>query len=484
MKAKFIDIDYKPLTKRGISLDTCKKYHYGTGTYQGEPVQVASYFDSSGLIAQHLRLPDKQFKWLGDAKKVSLFGQTVWPSGGKRIVITEGEIDALTISQAFNNRWPVVSVPNGVQSAVKYIKKELEYLESYHEIVLALDDDEPGQAVREEVSMLFTPGKLKVMTYDGLKDANELLQAKGSSVVCQAVFQAKPYRPDGIIPGTDLWEAIQAPLRAGFTVPYPDYQDKTKGVRKRELVLFTAGSGIGKSTFVNEIAYHLMMEHGQSLGIIALEEGVKRSAERYMSIHLNKPIHISREGVSEEELKAAYEATIANGKFWLYDHWGSTEIENLMGKIRYMAVGLGVDFVILDHISIVVSGMEEVGETERKTIDRLMTRLRQVVEETGIGILAVVHLKRPGQGASYNEGRQVSLSDLRGSGSLEQLSDIVVALERDQQGDSPNISQLRILKNRPIGICGEADALEYHQDTGRLLVSSGFKKESEEEPDF
>jgi twinkle protein len=99
-----------------------------------------------------------------------------------------------------------------------------------------------------------------------------------------------------------------------------------------------------------------------------------------------------------------------------------------------MATVCKVDFIVLDHISIVTSGIESSSEGERKDIDILMTRLRSLIEETGIGIVAIVHLKRV-NGKNFNEGAQVSLSDLRGSGSLEQLSDNVIALERNQQVD-------------------------------------------------
>jgi twinkle protein len=108
-----------------------------------------------------------------------------------------------------------------------------------------------------------------------------------------------------------------------------------------------------------------------------------------------------------------------------------------------------------------------------------MTKLRSLIEETGVMVLAVVHLKRPDKGKSYNEGRQVSLSDLRGSGALEQLSDAVVALERDQQadGEEAHLSHIRILKNRPLGITGEAGDCRYDQQTGRLYPCTPFEEE-------
>ena len=475
--------DLRPINKltRGIREETFSKFNYCYGTYRGATVHVAPFYFKGKLVAQKIRTKDKDFYWVGEAKNIELFGQHLWKNSGdyrKRIIITEGEIDCLSVSQAFSNKWPVVSIPSGAQSAAKYLKQQLEFLEGYEEIVLGFDNDEPGRKATEECCQLFSPGKVKVADWSPYKDANEMLQDGKAYEITQRVFDAKQYRPDGIVAAEDLWEVVNTPPEKGYDIQYPKLNGMLQGLRKGELVMFTAGSGIGKSTIVHEIGYYLKQQYGLKIGVIALEENVKRTIERYMSIYLEKPLHISREGFSEEDLKVAFD--VASQNLWLYDHWGSLETSRLLSKLRYMVKALGVDFIILDHISIVVSGLEDAGQDERKDIDRLMTNLRSLAEETNVGILGVVHLKRKEQGKSFNEGRQVSLSDLRGSGSLEQLSDAVVALERDQQGDSPNRSTIRVLKNRFTGVTGQADELDYSPTSGRLLAVSGFENEETE----
>ena len=471
--------EYVALKKRCLDAETCQKYGYTVGYYHGKPVHIAPYYDQKGqLCAQHLRGENKSFSWLGEAKGVQLFGQRLWRNnGGKMLVITEGEIDCLSVSQAQGNKWPVVSIPSGAQGAQKAIRDNLEFVESYDKVVLAFDNDEAGQKAAQECALLLSPGKARICTFP-LKDANDMLVAGQVREMIECLWNAQTWRPDGLISGEDLWDDLIKPPVEGYQTPFPELNTVTHGLRKGELTLFTAGSGIGKSTLVNEIGYKLMMEDQLTLGVIALEENRKRTAERYAGIYLNKPLHIDREGVTEEQLKEAYNNVLASGRFWLYDHFGSSDIDVLMSKIRYMAVAIGVDFIILDHISIIVSGLDEVEESERKLIDKLMTRLRSLIEETGIGVLAIVHLKRPDKGKSFNEGRQVSLTDLRGSGSLEQLSDTVIALERNQADEEEqNYAMLRVLKNRTVGIVGECGLVKYDPDTGRLYPASPFEED-------
>ena len=169
------------------------------------------------------------------------------------------------------------------------------------------------------------------------------------------------------------------------TVLYPFHglNLKTLGLRRGELVTITAGSGVGKTQICREIAYHLLREN-QTIGYIALEESTKRTALGLMGLDVNVPLHIDKEGIDENALKSAFDNTVGSGRVYLYDHFGSLATDNLLNKVRYLAKGCGVGFVILDHLSIVVSGVDD-GD-ERKAIDVIMTKLRSLCEETGIGI--------------------------------------------------------------------------------------------------
>ncbi len=477
-------------TKRGISTERFKQYSYGT---DANNVHTINHYNEAGeIVAQKFRHKDKTFAWKGNAKEAVPFGMNLWRSGGKKIYITEGEIDALSIAEANGGKYPVISINNGAQSAKKDLKKHIEFLNSYAEVVLCFDNDEPGHKATAEVAQLFPPGKVSTLNVAPYKDMNDVLTQIGKAGVQKYYYETSAYTPDGIVAGAtlDYDEVVSIDNSKCYMTPFEGLNKTLRGLRKGELVTFTAGSGMGKTTLVRECAYDLAVNQNLKIGWVALEENTQRSALGFMGIHLDTPLHLAeeREAVKDEELHKAFDEVIATDNIYFYDHWGSLDSDNLISKLRFLAVGVGVDFIFLDHISIVVSG-QEVGN-ERQAIDNLMTALRSLAEETQVGICIISHLRRPSGDRGFENGTEVTLSHLRGSGGIAQLSDAVVAMERDQQAavDS-TVGNIRILKNRYTGETGLSGKVKYYQDTGRLLnyefTEEGFEDETEDkEPDY
>jgi len=464
------DVEVSALPTRKLREDTCRKYGYGIGTYNGAPAQVAPYYNARGsLVAQKVRMPNKKFVTLGDFTSAALFGQNLWRNdGGKRLVVTEGEIDAMSVAQALNLTWPVVSVPSGAMGAAKAIAANLEFVNGFEEVVFMFDMDAPGQEAATACAALLSPGRAKIATLP-LKDANEMLKADRIKEINTAVWEARVVRPDGIVSGAELWEAVSKNLEVGIPYPWSALNEKLYGLRRGELVTLSAGTGVGKSAVCAELAYHLAMTHGLKVGYIALEESVASAALRFMSIHVDKPLHLPAHGVSDADKQKAFADTLGTGRVFFYDHFGSIDSPNLLNKMRYMVRALGCDFLVLDHLSIVVSGMELDGD-ERRMLDFTMTALVSLVQEVNCGMLLVSHLSRP-KGTAHEEGGQTSLSQLRGSAAIGQLSHAVIGLERNQQAETEearNTTFLRVLKNRYAGITGIGAALRYSRNTGRL----------------
>ena len=457
---------------RRISEDTCRKFgvtvqYDATGTIDSH---FYPYKDiDNGEVKGHKKksVKNKAFSYSGSAENVGFFGQDTCRGSGKYITITEGELDCLAVSEMFSNKWDVVSLRSGAGGAVKEVKEQLEFLENYEKVVLCFDNDKAGQTAVDAVKDIFSPNKLKICKLPE-KDAGDMLQQNKIREFTKTWWDSKCYQPDGIVAGTDTWAAITGKMKVK-SIPYPwnGLNDYTKGFRPYELVTITSGSGMGKSQIVREMEHYLLNHTTDNIGVIALEEDISRTALGIMSIEADCPLHLEEE-IDEELVKPYWDKTLGTGRYYLFDHWGSTSEDNLLSRIRYMAKALDCKWIILDHLSIVVSSQES--DDERRAIDAIMTKLRSLVQELGVGLFLVSHLKRT-QGKPHEDGGRISLSELRGSQAIAQLSDMVIGLERNQQDEDEekrNTTTVRILKNRYVGLTGAACFLKYDRFTGRM----------------
>jgi len=459
----------KSIPDRGITQQTCEKF----GVTQDEGKHYYPYTDAgSNVVAVKVRnVSDKSFSIGGRFTEATLFGQHLFHGSGKYVTIYEGELDALAGYQLTGSQWPSVSIRNGAQAALKDCKAQYEWLNSFENIVICFDADEPGQKAAKEVAELFGQKAKIVKHKSGYKDACEYLQAGATKEFVNEWWKAETYIPDGIVNAADLWEEICKPEPvAEAQYPWKGLNKLLYGLRRAELITVTAGSGLGKSQFLREILYHLLKTTQWNIGGLFLEESTRKTARSIMSLHANKLLHLPDTPVTEQELKDAFDNTLGTHRIYLFDHFGSSDVDNISNRIRYMAKACDCKVIFLDHISIVVSGLDN-GD-ERKAIDSMMTKLRTLVQELEVTLICVSHLRRPQGNAGHEDGQAVSLSQLRGSGAIAQLSDAVITLERNSMAENESErhrTRVAVAKNRYNGYTGPACDLQYVKETGRMI---------------
>ena len=468
---------YGPLSDRGISENTAKKYgvkviHNRVG---GLAQHHYPYFINNELTATKIRyVKEKGFRWKGSSKDTQLFGQNLFKEGGKYITITEGECDAMAAYELFGSKgWPVISIKNGAQSAISDIKENLEYVESFDNIVICFDADKQGKESAQRVARILKPGKVRIYTLPtGYKDPNDMLKKNKHSEFTKCWWEAKVYTPTGIIRVSEKeQEFLKRDKRDNVPYPWEGLNKKLYGLRQGELVTLTGGTGLGKSSITRELEHWLVNTTNDNVGIIALEEDWKRTVDGILSIETNARLYIDqvRDTYSQEDLKGLYNKVFSNDNVFIHAHFGTNDIDAIFNKLRYLIIGCDCKWIVVDHLHMLVSSLIE-GD-ERRAIDNIMTRLRSLVEETGAGIILVSHLRRIEGNKGHENGIQVNLSHLRGSQAIAQLSDCVIALERNQQALDDlesRTTKLRVLKSRYTGDVGLATSLIYNTTTGRL----------------
>ena len=453
---------YRPFKDRGLTKETIERYKIHVGNENDNFLAKYPLFDAETGKHQgnKVRYKDKGFSVEGEFLGAGLFGKHAFPAGSaKAITVVEGQDDAAAAYQIMGSKYPVVSV-HSAATAEKDVRKDFEYLNSFDTIVFAFDADEPGKkAAKAAASAGFPLGKVKVLNLRKFKDANDYLLNGLSEEFTKEWWQAPTYKPDGLKLGSEMWSEIND-RKDSFTVQYPfkGLNDLTFGIRLSELVIVTADTGVGKTSILKHIEHDLLMnpeviEKGYGVGLLHLEEPNGDTALGLLSIHNGVPYHIPGVERVENDLRKAYDSVVNNDRLVLWDHFGSNSVDKVIDKVRHMAA-LGCKYIVLDHLSIIVS--DQSGD-ERKQLDEIATKLKTLTMELDIAVIAVIHTNRQGQ--------------IRGTAGVEQLANIVVRLERDKIDPSEwrrNITKITVEKNRFCGYTGPACYLWYNKDTARL----------------
>lgn len=482
---------YHELTDRKISLDTAKRYGVRS-VKEGSNTIIEHhypYYINNEEVSTKIRRANKTFNWIGSPKGTGLFGQQLAQAGGKFLTITEGECDAMAAYELLGSKWPVVSVKNGASGAVRDIQENLEFVESFDFVVLNFDNDKAGIDATKKVARILKPGKAKILKLpDEFKDPNEMLRLGHHKAYVSAWWAAKLYTPSGILNVSEERENYKKREKKE-AVPYPwqGLNDKLEGLRQKELITLTGGTGLGKSSVTRELQHWLITNTNDKVGIIALEEDWRRTVDGILSIEANARLHIEsvRSQFTDEEIdnffSILYDGHNRNRVF-VHAHLGMNDVDSIFSKLRFMAIGLECKWIIFDHLHMLLS-MTTDGD-ERRNIDAIMHNFRTLVEETGVGLILVSHLRRLDGNRGHENGIEVNLSHMRGSQSIAQLSDSVISLERNQQAEDPieaSTTRVRVLKSRYTGDTGVATYLFYDKDTGRL---SEISMESEDQEDL
>lgn len=462
--------------ERLISKAVCEFYGVKVSYNEDGDIDTHYYpYRAGDSVAYKVRKLPKTFTWVG--KSGGLFGQSLFQKGGKRVVITEGEIDALSVAQAYYSKYktvyPVVAVPSSTGTAQLLANRD--WLRSFKEIILCFDEDEAGRGAVDEAIKILGIDKVKI-TKLPVKDANEQLITNGGQQLLSCIYDAATWSPAGIIKKEALWNAL-ATYNEAVALPYPHclkgVNGKVKGARLGEIALFISGTGSGKSSIFREIMYDFVVHQNQKIGVISLEESPAETARKLSGLALSR--NPSNEEIALDELKVGFDKMFASDNVVLLDHQGAIKDASIIDQLEYMAL-VGCKYLFIDHITILVSEGAE-GLTGNEAIDKIMNDLLRLVKRHNIWIGLVSHLRKTQGGVSFESGKLPSIDDIRGSGSIKQVSFDIIAFARDLGADNEDVRntiKMSILKSRYTGLTGSVEGCRYDQKTGRLTELSAL----------
>ena len=475
-----------PITSRAISQEVVDFFDTKMSVDQnGKPASHYYAATRKGKIVAYkeriLNTEPKEFRWHGNKAGIELYGQSKF-SGGRTLVVCEGEIDTKSMAQAFQQYkgtiYPVVGLFSS--TGTDDFLNNRDWVNQFDEVVFMLDMDAAGEKATDICAKMVKAGKAKIAKLP-CNDVNETLKEHGHMALLRCVWNATSWNPSGIVVGEKIWDQFKERSLVE-SIPYPDCLSglnyKLKGIRHGEITLFTSGTGSGKSTVIKEIILDLLHKTDSKVGLVSLEESVGDTAEKFISMVLRKPTY-GDTPIPDDELRRGYDEVFGDERLVLLDHQGSVGDSSLIDKIEYMAL-MGCKYLVLDHITIAVSEGSG-GLSGNEAVDKMMSDLLKIVKRHNIWLGLISHLRKAPSGKegskSFEEGKLANIDDIKGSGSIKQISFDIIAFARNlvaEEESERNTIQFRVLKSRFTGLTGAAGSSVYDPQTTRLKSAAAY----------
>ena len=497
------------IPERGIRAETIK--HFGVRKMYSEvDQQVDGYFfpvtkkiqgtsKVTGFIKYNPNRSKKdgRFTTVGDVSvEHELLGQAQ-ATKGKKVFIVEGFFDLLSAFQSLNSCKPegyngipsVVSpalgigdINSGLTNSRQHVAANIEFINGYDDTIVCFDNDDNqevnvGQEGVQDLALVLKDFNNCVLP---VNDCNDMMLEQGEKELYFALLTAKTFEADNVVQGGIGLDEILTPLKKGIFIDVlPKTMGLLRGFREREMTIVLAPTGVGKTTVCKELGYALVKK-GCRVGHVFLEEDLKKTQQSYIALDNDTHLPKFRENpscIDKEKVQKSYDCLINTPNTMWMKHFGSLTPASLMAKFEWMAIK-GMQFIILDHISMVFSGSDS--GNERKEIDMLLTELAAFTTKTGVHPIIVSHIKRVNkQPKRDKEGNiifpywdEVDVTQARGSGAFEQLGWNIICVEPEILEDKTRGRiRTRIGKNREWGTLGIGDTLTMSKQTGRLQVA-------------
>ena len=443
------------------------------------------YSDKDGnIIASKVRdVASKGFHTTGNFEESWLFGQHIWREGGKYVTITEGELDAMAVAEMFDGKWPVVSIKTGSAGASKDIKANLEWLETFENIVICFDQDEAGKKAVDSILPLFSHNKAKIVDLP-MKDAGDMLKEKKIQEFVKCWWDARPYRPVGVVSFGDeeCWDAFVT-RGTEEIIPLPNAYGSLNammngGLASGEVTVIGALTSIGKTTMVFNLLYDMVLQSSKKIGAVFLESDLGETIEKIVSLHSGENISLVPHKNRDNSLyREYYDDFKDKSNVHILKHLGFSDVDALFSKMRWMAVGEDCDVIILDPLHACVRS------NENGQIDEFMDRCLKLAKETGVSIIIISHMRKP----AGKDPHDVNEYDLKGSGSINQIAFNTILLSRDKLSDDEytrNSTKVQLVKCRRTGRTGSAGWMYYEESTGRMVAGVEPQVRAVEDEEF
>lgn len=408
-------VEHRPY--RGLNKDTVVFYNILTRVLDGEAVEVAYIFPNQSV--QYRNLVSKSFHSSGDMKNAGLWGIDKFDAGGKdSITICEGREDAASIYQVTGGRTAAVAARSS-SSALIDCKKDYEKINSFKKIILAFDNDDPGNEAAEKVASLFDFEKVYKVNFSQFKDANDYLQNGRAKELYETWNKARKFTPEAILSTAEEFKSALT-RRANHKIsdyPIDSLNKNLHGIHENEIIVLKGPEGIGKTEMLRMVEHHLIANTTLNIGILHVEESSGETLEAMASYIIQQPVNVNNLDYTSDDIIKILDEANAIGRVNIHESYDVDDADKLVDSFRFLSTVLNCKVIFFDHVSWLGTG-KEAQEDERRILDRLTQKLRLLTKEKDIAIIMIAHTNDDGK--------------TRGSRNIAKVANTVIHLERDK----------------------------------------------------
>lgn len=498
--------DTRGWRERNILKVTSEKY--GVMTKMDEDGKVINRYypctEDNELVGFHVRddkikqarkhdktIEKPAFFPIGRVKKTAqLFGQSLFPKGGKFLVITTGQEDALAVYQALKTdkyETPVVSPHGGDKTAIGQIRANYEYINSFQKVVLMFDNDKSGKEAEREVTKMFGYGKIVVADLTYKDPCDYLLRPEGAQQLRKAFWESMPKKPSQVLTVSDIYERAMQMPEMGLSFPWPAATKATLGIRRGEVHIVGAAPKIGKTEHQHQLIKHMTDVHGETVGVMSLEENpvktLKKVAGKYAGKQFTKPPEVG--GYTFDEMRDAF--ALLENKMEFYSSDGVRDYQEILDTVRYWS-SKGIWFFIIDPLTALVA--EHSSGEANDILNNFMSKAASMAMELQITFFMYSHVNPAKGGLSHDQGGDVLSSQFTGSRAMEKWAHYGWGIQRDRSEKDErkrNTARVTMLFDREFGEYCEYFAFydKYTNDWSEIeLDENGNATLDSEDDDF
>ena len=455
---------------RGISKETLlalkvtEGSEYMPQTGQNENAIHFNYFENGELINIKYRDGRKNFKLYKGAEKIFYNIDNI--VGYEYCVIVEGEIDVLSLYESGIHN--VVSVPNGAtlnSNNLDYLDNCIDYFADKQKVIVAVDQDEPGQALQRELVRRLGAEVCYIASFEDCKDANEYLLKYGQERLAQCITQAKPVPLENVTTFKDVEAEVEDFVQNGFK---PGYQvglhnfDSIFSTYTGQFITVTGIPSSGKSDFVDQMIVGYNKNYGWKTAYASPEN-------QPIYLHAHKLMRKVWEGMpNKSELGSAKWQQVAghvNENYYFIDMDRYT-LDSVLRKGAELVKRKGIKCLVIDPFNKVRDANATTADVNAYTLEYLQ-KIEMFAKKYDVLVIVVAHPTKMYKDAN-GKIEEPTMYNIKGGGEWYDASYHGLLVHRDYENRTVKAKVLKV-KFQNLGENGAESHFRWEKNSGSFI---------------